>query len=84
MKKLLLLAMLFMANFTALASVPACYSSHNGYCQYTGKVSRIYVNSDNLILLYFDTAMDPAEGSIASMSLSSGSLSAKEIFSCTA
>ncbi|QDO85851.1 hypothetical protein FM037_24555 [Shewanella psychropiezotolerans] len=70
MKKLM---MLMLASFTALASVPVCY---DGYCQYHGKVSRIYVNSVNLILLYFDTAMDPGEGSTASMSLTTGAAAA--------
>lgn len=67
---------LMLASFTALASVPTCHSSYNGYCQYHGKVSRIYVNSGNLILLYFDTEMDPGEGSTASMSLTTGAAAA--------
>lgn len=68
-----------LASFTALASTPVCYSSHNGYCHYEGKVSRIYVNSGNLILLYFDTTMDPDEGSTASMSLTKGAAAAVKI-----
>ncbi|MBW8184273.1 hypothetical protein [Shewanella nanhaiensis] len=72
MKTLMLLVVSLLMSFSAQASAPACYSSYNGYCQYDGKVSRIYVNSSNLILLYFDEAMDPALGSEANMSLNSG------------
>ena len=38
-----------------VAGQPTCHSSSGGYCRYTGKVQRIYINSANLILLYFDT-----------------------------
>ncbi|WP_064791904.1 hypothetical protein [Shewanella woodyi] len=72
MKILMLLVVSLLVSFSAQASAPTCHSSHNGYCQYGGKVSRIYVNSGNLILLYFDEAMDPALGSEANMSLNSG------------
>ncbi|WP_444946657.1 hypothetical protein ACJJIP_08515 [Microbulbifer sp. VTAC004] len=37
------------------AGTPTCHSGSDVYCQYIGKVERIYVNKDNLILLYFDT-----------------------------
>jgi hypothetical protein len=38
-----------------VAGQPTCHSSSGGYCTYTGKVQRIYINSGNLILMYFDT-----------------------------
>jgi hypothetical protein len=38
-----------------LAGQPTCHSSYGGYCAYTGKVQRIYINSGNLIRMYFDT-----------------------------
>lgn len=42
----------------ASAGAPACYPYNGqGYCQYTGKASRVYINSGGEILLYFDTAM---------------------------
>ena len=44
----------------AFASPPACYTySGQGYCQYTGKVYKVYVNSSSQILLYFDAPMSP-------------------------
>jgi len=47
-----------MAISTASASAPGCYTYNGqGYCQYTGKVSQAYVNSNGEILMYFDTAM---------------------------
>ena len=44
----------------AFSAAPTCQHSGSGeaYCQYTGKVDRIYINSGNTILIYFDTAMD--------------------------
>jgi hypothetical protein len=41
------------------ADAPICHP-HNGapYCAYYGKVSQIYVNTYNTILLYFDTSLD--------------------------
>jgi len=59
----ILLIMLVVFSSNVLASTPACYSSHGGYCQYTGKVSKIYINSGNLILIYFETAM-PVENAL--------------------
>lgn len=79
MKILIFLVVPLLTSFAAVASAPACYSSYNGYCQYDGKVSRIYVNSGNLILLYFDEAMDPAAGSEANMSLTTGVAAAVRI-----
>lgn len=44
----------------SVASAPACYTySGQGYCQYTGRVYKLYVNSSGQILLYFDTVMSP-------------------------
>ncbi|MFT4928926.1 MAG: hypothetical protein ACI8WB_005046 [Phenylobacterium sp.] len=47
---------LFISSST-LASIPTCHSSNGGYCQYTGKVEKIYVNAKSLILIYFDSAV---------------------------
>ena len=46
---------------SCFADKPLCYESYGGYCQYTGFVQKIYVNSGNLILMYFDTTMDEGE-----------------------
>jgi hypothetical protein len=55
-----------LAGGSAQAAAPACYTySGQGYCQYTGKVSQVYVNSSGNIILYFDTAMSAsAPGSV--------------------
>ena len=63
----LMLSSLFLfGSGSAQAAAPACYTySGQGYCQYTGKVSRAYVNSSGNIILYFDTAMSAsAPGSV--------------------
>ncbi|MDT3334958.1 hypothetical protein Q4Q49_06560 [Shewanella sp. SP1S1-7] len=54
------------------AALPSCSSASGGYCQYTGKVANLYVNSGNTILMYFDTPMDPANASVAGFSASNG------------
>ena len=45
------------------AAAPTCQMTSTGspYCQYTGKVSRIYINSSNLILVYYDTPLNLAD-----------------------
>ncbi|GAA0464021.1 hypothetical protein GCM10009096_00600 [Parasphingorhabdus litoris] len=37
-----------------------CSPSYGGYCQYTGKISQLYVNDANLIIMYFENSVDPA------------------------
>ncbi len=65
-----LLVLVLAASFpsTVFAAKPVCYSSHNGYCSYIGKVSRIYVNASNQILMYFDTPMDDGAWEVAGIS----------------
>lgn len=58
MKKYLLLILLGF-SFSINAGTPTCHTHPSGnYCQYTGKVKEIYVNSSDWILLYFDTPLD--------------------------
>jgi hypothetical protein len=46
------------ASAVSHAAAPYCEPYNGqGYCQYVGRVSRLYVNSGGEILLYFDTAM---------------------------
>jgi hypothetical protein len=43
------------------ADAPQCYQYSGGwYCEYTGHVSQAYVNSNNWVLLYFDTPLNPS------------------------
>lgn len=35
-----------------------CHTSHNGYCSYHGKLTRVYLNEDNLLLNYFESSFD--------------------------
>lgn len=47
-----------LASMPAMAAQPNCYSYNGtGYCEYTGKVYQVYVNSNGEIILYFDTPM---------------------------
>ncbi len=46
---------------TAQATAPTCSTSGGvGYCDYSGVVSRAYINSSNLMLIYFDTPVSAA------------------------
>lgn len=42
----------------ASAAPTVCSTNHGGYCQYTGKVKQIYVNSAGIIIMYFDSTFD--------------------------
>lgn len=56
---LFLFSMCLAASPNAVAGAPTCqFSGASPYCQYSGKVTRVYINEWNTILLYFDTAMD--------------------------
>ena len=73
---LALLALLLALSANTFAAAPKCYSSHGGYCQYRGKVSQIYINRYNLILLYFDTAIAASEPAKAGFSINNRSAAA--------
>lgn len=71
---LMLLLLLPMAGY---AASPTCHSHSSGnYCQYTGKVQRIYINSSNLILLYFEEPINIADANSYGMNISNGSAAA--------
>lgn len=76
MNKLVFVAALLLSSVNVFAATPVCHSSHNGYCQYNGKVRSIYINASGVILLYFDSNMDVSEGVIAGMSLTHGNAAA--------
>ncbi len=55
------LLMLFLSVFSlkAISSTPTCHEHSGGnYCKYTGLVEKVYVNSGNLILMYFENPID--------------------------
>ncbi|MFA0813455.1 hypothetical protein [Microbulbifer epialgicus] len=54
------------------AGTPTCHSGSDAYCQYVGKVERVYVNNDNLILLYFDTPVPLSVPASIGLSVGSG------------
>ncbi len=65
-----LLAVAFIFGAQPLfAGEPFC-DPYNGnpYCQYTGKVQQAYVNSGGMILLYFDTNVNPGAPASAGIS----------------
>jgi len=83
MKKIILIVILliglnvfYSSHQRTNAAAPTCSSSHGGYCSYTGKVKIAYINSGNVVLIYFDTRFDPNEATKANLSISGGGLSA--------
>ena len=61
------------------ANTPVCSSASGGYCQYSGKVNRIYINSGNIILIYFERALDVAEAEAVGMNISNGGAAAFKV-----
>lgn len=46
---------LLFCSFSTFAAAPSCYELSSGnYCNYKGKVQRVYINDSGLILVYFD------------------------------
>ena len=76
MKKLVLSIFLLIISNSVFAAKPECFSSSGGYCAYTGKVSRIYVNSNNLILIYFDDSISAEDAAVAGITISYGNAAA--------
>ena len=58
MNRVAFLLLFALVSMNVFAATPLCRSSSGGYCQYTGPVKQIYVNSNNLIILYFDSSFD--------------------------
>jgi hypothetical protein len=69
----------FLASLPATAAAPNCYSYNGtGYCEYTGKVYQVYVNSGGQIILYFDTPMTASQ--LASVGISGVSVLGAAMF----
>lgn len=66
-------------SFPALAAKPTCSPNYNGYCSYTGTVNRIYINSGNLILIYFDEPISQSEPEKAGLSVTETSAAAYKV-----
>jgi hypothetical protein len=52
----------------AQASAPQCYPyGSTGYCQYDGRVAKVYVNAYNQLILYFDAPVNSANAAAVGM-----------------
>ncbi len=72
MKTLCFLCLIFIST-SVMAAMPVCRDTHGGFCGYTGKVERIYINSGGKILLYFDTPMPVENALTAGLTITKGS-----------
>lgn len=80
MKSIILFISLFsVVSFSSIAAKPTCSPNYNGYCSYTGTVARIYINSGNLILIYFDEPINLSEPSKAGLSITEASAAAYKV-----
>jgi hypothetical protein len=65
------------------AAAPVCYPYNGtGYCQYSGRVVKAYVNAYDQILLYFDTPVDLNQA--ASVGLTGATVSTAAIYNMSA
>ena len=75
--------LLFFATFFSsysYAAAPTCHDNKGaGYCKYVGKVKSIYVNSSNIVLLYFDTPVDVSQPQEYGFNISNGFAAAIDI-----
>jgi len=70
MKKIILILATFVSSF-AFSGAPTCHTHSSGpYCQYTGQVEKVYVNTGGHILLYFDVLMDSSVPSNVGLNVS--------------
>ena len=72
MKALLTFIFVYLFTSNVMASAPVCHASHGGYCNYSGKVSKIYVNATNMMLIYFDTPINVSDTAIAGLTITNG------------
>lgn len=77
MNKKIVPLLLLLLPLASHAASPTCYTHSTGnYCKYEGKVQRIYINSSNLILLYFEDPADVATVNSFGINISDGNAAA--------
>lgn len=61
--KWVVFGLMLSVSLSAFSAAPTCQHSSTGeaYCQYSGKVKKVYINSSNVMLIYFDTNLDLEE-----------------------
>lgn len=73
----MILALSLLPPMAGYAAGPTCHTDPGGnYCTYEGKIQRIYINSSNLILLYFEEPADVADANSYGMNISYGNAAA--------
>jgi len=78
MKALIILTLMcaLLLSSNVQAATPTCHSAYGGYCQYSGIVKRIYINSGNIILIYFENAINISEAETAGLTITNGAAAA--------
>lgn len=76
MKRTILTILLVLISFSTNAATPTCHTSPDNYCRYHGLVKQIYVNTGNIILLYFDNPVDINSAASVGFNITSGAIGA--------
>ena len=73
MKKIVIILILMLSN-SVWAAKPVCTSHSSGdYYDFTGNISRVYINNSNVILIYFDQGVSVSEAAACGFSITNGS-----------
>ena len=67
----IIVGILLLVSLDVFSAAPSCHSNPT-YCQYTGKVSKIYTNNAGQILIYFDTSLNIPDAEAVGLSPSNG------------
>ncbi|MBC7008312.1 hypothetical protein BIZ38_07515 [Pseudoalteromonas sp. BZK2] len=71
---------LYLFSSDLYAAAPTCHEHKGvGYCKYVGRVKSLYVNSSNIILLYFDTPVERSQPNQYGFNISYDSAAAIDI-----
>ncbi|WP_105900741.1 hypothetical protein [Vibrio gangliei] len=61
LKIIMLIIITISLSIKSFAANLACSDNLGGFCTYTGKIERVYVNDNNLILIYFESPLSSSE-----------------------
>lgn len=80
MKSIFFLLVMMTYSGLSFSATPSC--NQNGsdpYCSYNGTIERLYINASNVMLIYFESAMDPSVAQNVGFSVTSGNAAALKI-----
>ena len=77
MRRFILLMLGALIPSLGVAAEPYCSEHSSGpYCSYVGKVKKLYINDQGLILMYFDTSLNVSKARSLGMNISKSTAAA--------